>query len=222
MKAQSSRATIMLKQPRVSLTYSSSRSSSDGARCRSGSSGSSSTPGLAVAAEELVKAACAHVETTSLSLGRDTVAGLTKIASHTSSIVTSIPSLKDSVATSIISLKDTDALSSKRHELGWAIDHADLNSFKYYEKEKRGYSSSAVSSTAFVKTVLISFRQGKGHYIKDRSLHEQSYSSYSNDKSEPEAGEQRFRDALASQISDLTGVQPRVEKASDGWAIYYS
>ncbi len=78
---------------------------------------------------------------------------------------------------------------------------------------------SGVESTGFVKTVLLSFRKGTGHYVTNRSLIPDCY-RYGKDKVED--GEKQFREALTSQIHELIGQKPRIAVADSGYAIYYS
>ena len=52
---------------------------------------------LTIAAEELIKAACSHVESTSLTIGKETVEGLQKLSVGSSSIQKSVESLKTAV-----------------------------------------------------------------------------------------------------------------------------
>jgi flagellar hook-associated protein FlgK len=52
---------------------------------------------LATAAEELIKAACSHVETASLSIGKETVEWLKKLSLDSASVEKSVVALKDSL-----------------------------------------------------------------------------------------------------------------------------
>jgi hypothetical protein len=166
---QSYRATMMLnKSPSSSVLRSTARCAAQ----RRGSSGSSSTTGLASAAEELVKAARAHVDTSAA--GRDTVVGLAKLKE-------TVDSKTNTIVTSINRLNANVVLASKRHELGWAIENADINSFAYYKKSDGNYYGASEDSAGFVKDVLLTFREEKGRYIRDCSLDESSYRMYSQD-----------------------------------------
>lgn len=91
--------------------------------------------------------------------------------------------------------------------------NAGINSFKFYTKDNE---YSGVESTGFVKTVLLSFRKGTGHYVTNRSLISQGY-RYGKDKVED--GEKQ---ALQSQLHELIGQKPRIAVAESGYAIYFS
>ena len=51
---------------------------------------------LAIAAEELIKAACSHVKTTSLTIGRGTVEELKKLSLNSESVLQSVVAVKGS------------------------------------------------------------------------------------------------------------------------------
>jgi hypothetical protein len=183
---------------------------------------------LAIAAEELIKAACSHVESTSLTIGKETVEGLKKLSIGSSSIEKSVESLKTSMDSKlntlnqsisnlkeeVVGLNSAVALQTKNQKLQWAISNAGLNSFSFYVKD--GYNR--VESTSFVKTILFSFRKGNGHYITNRSMTD--YNRYGNNTEVQ--GEQQFRDALSAQIHELLGQKPLVAVDDNGYAIYYS
>lgn len=113
----------------------------------------------------------------------------------------------------MLKLNTAAALQAKDQKLQWAISNIGLNSFQFYAKD----SYQKVESASFVKTILFSFRKGTGHYITNRSM--TGYNAYGN---KPEEGEKQFRDALSTQIHELTGQQPRIAVADSGYAIYYS
>ena len=168
---------------------------------------------LAIAAEELIKAACSHVETTSLTLGKETVEGLkslkTSVDSKMNTLDQSISNLKEEV----VKLNSAISIQAKDQKLQWAISNAGLNSFEYYGKDT---NYKQVESSSFVKTILFSFRKGMGFYVTDRSMAQYSYGR------DVEEGEKQFRDALSKQIHELIGQKPRIALADDGYAIYYS
>ena len=114
------------------------------------------------------------------------------------------------------SIADNQQQQVKNQKLEWAIMNANLGSFKYFQKDN---SEHAIDSTVFVKTVLLSFRRGVGQYITNRSMERYHFHA---DKTPIDAGEQRFRDALVSQVHDLVGSRPRVALAGNGYAIYFS
>lgn len=181
---------------------------------------------LAMAAEELIKAACSHVESTSLTIGKETVEGLKKLSIGSSSIEKSVESLKTSIDSKlntlnqsisnlkeeVVGLNSAIAVQTKNQKLQWAIENSGLNSFHFYVKD----SYNRVESTSFTKAILLSFRKGTGHYITNRSMKE--YNRYGNDTEE---GEKQFRDALSTQIHELLGQKPRIAVADNGYAIYY-
>lgn len=183
---------------------------------------------LAIAAEELIKAACSQVESTSLTIGKETVENLKKLSIGSSSIEKSVESLKTSIDSklntlnqSILNLKEevvglnsANAVHAKNQKLQWAIDNAELGSFEHYVKTENSYNR--FKSTIFVKDILLSFRNGTGLYITNRSM--KAYGNYGND---PAEGEKQFRDALSTQIHDLLGQKPRIAVADKGYAIYY-
>ena len=94
---------------------------------------------LAMAAEELIKAACSHVESSSLTLGKETVEGLEKLSIGSSSIAKSVESLKtsmdsklDTLNQSILNLKEEVAglktsidVQTKNQKLQWAINNTE-------------------------------------------------------------------------------------------------
>ncbi len=137
---------------------------------------------LAIAAEELIKAACSEVKATSLAIGKETVEGLKKLLIGSSSVETSVMSLKSSMDSklntlnqSILNLKEevvmlnnAITLSTKEQKLQWAVSNAGTNSFKYCSESSN--HTHEVNSTDFVKTILFSFRRGVGCDITKRSM----------------------------------------------------
>jgi hypothetical protein len=168
------------------------------------------------------------VESTSLTIGWETVEGLKKLSIGSSSIEKSVESLKTSIDSKlntlnqsisnlkeeVVGLNSAIAVQTKNQKLQWAIENSGLNSFHFYIKG--GYSN-RVESTSFAKTILLSFRKGTGHYITDRSM--KPYNGYGNEKEEE--GEKKFRDALSTQIHELLGQKPRIAVVDLGYAIYY-
>ena len=153
-------------------------------------------------AEELVKAANEHVASdSSASIDKSLQQVKSSITSQTGNLVKSINELKEEV----VDLSDTVLEQTRIQSLQWAISNAELNCFNYYEK------SSPLKSTSLVRSILFSFMTGRGYYINDKSLKSFYYSN--------EVGEAEFRTALVSQIYELTGDKPRLEKDSGGWAI---
>jgi hypothetical protein len=191
---------------------------------------------LTMAAEELIKAASTHVESSSLTIGKETVEGLKRLSVNSTSIEKSVESLKlshDSKMNTLIQsiaelkkemvqlnanvvLQTAQAVLQTKHQvLEWAISNVELNAFKYYKKG--GYQSLELSAS-LVREVLMFFRQGLGCYIENNSL--TPYNSY--DKERNEEGEKKFRDALSTQIHSLTGQKPRIAMTDGRYTIYYS
>ena len=181
---------------------------------------------LVAAAEQLVKAACSQVETTSISISQQTLKGIQKLSVDSTSVEKSVKSLKESNESKFNNLNQNMSLlkqemeklneslvnHSKNQALQWAIDHAGLNSFKYY---RSGYGTE--DSSSLVKEILLLFRKGQGGIINSKSLKPYGYQSADNIE-----GEKMFRDALCSQIHGLTGQKPRISEGNNGYAIYYS
>jgi hypothetical protein len=192
---------------------------------------SKDTSKLTLAAEELIKAACCHVESTSLAFGQETVESLKKLLLSSSDIEKSVKSLDASVNSNlkvlnqsisdlkevVVSLKSITALQAKDISLQWAISNAGLNCFKMYRKDPSSYN--AVDSTELVREILFSFRTGRGRYINGFSMI--TYSQYSN-TSQQEEGEKQFRDKISQQIHELLGQKPRIDVVDKSYAIYYS
>jgi uncharacterized protein YycO len=171
---------------------------------------------LATAAEELIKAACSHVETTSFTIANETVEELRKISVNSESVQTSIIAMNKNLTElkeQMIKVNEKVSAQIKNQRLDWALENIGINSFRFYVKDT---NSNSVESTGFVKTILMSFRTENGYYITNRSL---TQYHYGNDMSE---GEKQFREALTSQIHELIGHKPRIAMAERGHAIYYS
>jgi cell division protein FtsB len=184
---------------------------------------------LTLAAEQLVQAACEHVESTSLTIGRETVESLKKLSVDSSSINESVAQLKDasnakmdSLIQSIVELKaqmtqlnEKIEVQTKNQNLEWAISNTGLvTPFSFYDKSLDRNCSSVI----FIKTILFAFRRGEGWYITNCSM--SSY--YHADKAAIEAGEKKFREALSNQILELTGQKPRISLENNGYAIFYN
>ncbi|KAJ1509981.1 hypothetical protein HMI54_001864 [Coelomomyces lativittatus] len=183
---------------------------------------------LASAAEELVKAACSHVQSTSLKMSNETVETLKSLSIGSSSIGKSVESIKTLIAVNmtaldqsisnlqneVVKLNAKIVFQTKCQNLEWAISNVGINAFKYFLKSE---GCREIESTIFVKWVLLSFRTGKGHYITNRSMKQYSYL-----ESDILEGERQFREALSDQIHELIGQKPRIALADDGYAIYYS
>jgi galactitol-specific phosphotransferase system IIB component len=125
---------------------------------------SKDTSRLTDAAEELIKAACTHVESTSLMIGQETVEGLKQLSLNSTLIEKSVESLKVSIDSKLDILNQTitdlkkemakdAAAQAKNRTLEWAIQNAEISSFSYYTAN----SQQAMTSTLFVKKSCSSF-----------------------------------------------------------------
>ncbi len=108
------------------------------------------TSKLAIAAEELIKVACSHAESTSLTISKETLDCVKKLTIDSSSIEKSVESLESSIDSmnntlnsSILSLKeevaklnDFNARQSENQKLEWAISNAAINCFKFHDAAK--------------------------------------------------------------------------------------
>jgi hypothetical protein len=106
-------------------------------------------------------------------------------------------------------------LQTKHQTLEWAISNAELTAFTSY---KKGGYQSHVLTDSLVRTILMFFRQGLGCYIENHSL--TPYQDNAIEKNEE--GEKNFRDALSTQVHNLTGQKPRIAMYDGRYAIYYS
>lgn len=103
---------------------------------------------------------------------------------------------------------------SQDRRLEWAISNCAINSFKFYTSVNQ---VNPIDSTDLARQALFAFRTGKGQYITDGSMIKRSYNQVEN-----ENGEKLFRDNMVKQIHQLMGRPPRLAKAEQGYAIYYS
>jgi CO dehydrogenase/acetyl-CoA synthase alpha subunit len=192
---------------------------------------------LTLAAEELIKAASTHVESTSLAIGKETVEGLKQLSVNSTSIEKSVEALKllqeskmNTLIQSIAELKKemtelnaNVVLQTKHQTLEWAISNAEMGSFKYYEKADNyncyHCNRSQVASAELVRLVLMIFRNGSGRYIDKLGLTHTSSGGVNDQNKE---SEKNFRDALSTQIHNLTGQKPRFAITDGRYAIYYS
>ena len=143
--------------------------------------GGRDTTQLAIAAEELIKAACTHVDSTSLTLGKDTVEGLKKTVEGLKEVLVGLAALKlsndtklntlnQSISTLEEEIVNTINIQSKVQKLQWAITNAGINTFEYYDKKDNGYSYTMTTSTHFTQAILLAFQRGEGWYIDNRSM----------------------------------------------------
>ena len=181
---------------------------------------------LAMAAEELIKAACSHVESTSLTIGKETVEGLKKLSIGSSSIEKSVESLKTSMDSKLNTLNQS--ISNLKEEVVPLLFKRRIKScngqsktlriiiflrliFQKFEKK----DDRRVEFTSFVKTILLSFRKGTGHDITNRSCQPYHY------RNDTKNGEKHFRDELSKHIHELLGHEPRIALGDNGYEIYY-
>jgi hypothetical protein len=174
---------------------------------------------LALAAEDLIKAACTHVDSTSVALGEETVEGLKELSAGSAALKSSVDAKLNTLNQSISSLKEEMSslkvaidVQTKDQKLQWAITNADVNAFLYYDKETS--PNREAYSTRLVRSILMSFRKGEGMCIKR--------STCKNSSKRIEDMEKQFRDKLSQQIHDLLGHKPRITVVDQGYAIYYS
>lgn len=136
--------------------------------------GGRDTTQLAIAAEELIKAACTHVDSTSLTLGKDTVEGLKEVSAGLAALKLSNDTKLNTLNQSISNLKEeivnTINIQSKVQKMQWAITNAGINAFEYYNKEYSGCRNTKTTSTRFTKEILFAFQRGVGWYIDNRSM----------------------------------------------------
>ena len=181
---------------------------------------------LTSAAEELIKAASAHVETTSIAIGQETVEELKKISHGSTSIESKLNTLNQNVSSletkTKVSLAEFSApmilyldkvnksisLQMKHQRLDWAFANADYGSFDFVDKSENYCSPKP--STGIVKTLLSAFRQESGRYIT-------SLAKYDAGKD----GKAEFRAAIVEQLFALLGTKPRLECKEEKWIIWY-
>ena len=197
----------------------------------SGSEGTKDMSKLTQAAEELIKAASSHVETTSLALSRDAVQELKQILQTSTSQESTLKSLEESISSlekklsemrthilsmnkEIMTINQSIKLQTKRQSLDWASTNADISSFQYCSSCNIGYSQRYKKSTELVRSILTFFRKGTGTYID-------GYSKITALGGEKDSEGVEFRAAIANQLEDLLGTKPRVVSHDGKWAIYY-
>lgn len=180
------------------------------------------TTELQQAAERLAEAAVTHAQGNSLALSKEAVAELKRVAQFTQDtagaskeVLAELKAVVKLVTPLEPKLEAANQLAVTQ-TLQWAIDHSQLGSFAYTEKDPNGYHyrNSHHESAALVKEILMVFMRRMGRWLGD---------SYYCDNDD-EAGRQAFRDKLSMQIHQLTGQKPRFSKEKNGnveqWAIY--
>ena len=127
----------------------------------------------------------------------------------------------DTVNQNIDKLNETMKNDRKMQSLEWAIQNADVNCFDYYVPNANSCYHTKTTSTVLIRNTLLWFRRGRGYYLDDGNIHDQD-PAYLREQQKDEAKE-KFRTKFVAQIYALTGVEPRLEKQTDGrYIIYYS
>mmetsp|Transcript_10922 Transcript_10922/g.21624 ORF Transcript_10922/g.21624 Transcript_10922/m.21624 type:complete len:200 (+) Transcript_10922:69-668(+) len=104
----------------------------------------------------------------------------------------------------------------KHQSLTWALDNVsgDLcNSFKYYNDQQE-----CLDISKLLKTILLSFRKGSGHYIDNRVLEKDYHRSVGNFN---EVDCEIFRKSVAFEIETLIGMKPLLRKYEGRNAIFF-
>lgn len=179
---------------------------------------------LTAAANELVKAACAHVEITSLSMVKDTLDEMKSLTTKVEALKVTFEAKIDTLNKSNTELKDEmvklrqeSAAQLKEQRLQWALDNASLNSFQYYSDGK----GNQYESKYLVTSILLSFRRGTAYRIDTYGLSVDQV--YKNGTYVYEAKQKKeFCDKLEAQLYDLIGTKPRIEQDNEKYMIWYS
>jgi hypothetical protein len=165
---------------------------------------------LADAAEALVQAALSETNSSMVAMNREVVQGIQSIAadlkgSNDGKTLEALGVLNGKVDTlsstisqmhvTMCSIDGSLKAQDKLRRIEFALGHCNLEMFRY-GSDKR--------SEDLVKKILLSFRKGSGYHITlDMTL-----GSYFNSNEDMLASNQKFRDALTSQLFTLLGVQP--------------
>lgn len=116
--------------------------------------------------------------------------------------------------------KQTEEISaqSKQQILAFAVENAHLNGFQYFEEGENK------DSADLARSILFSFRKGRGAYLPDDATMEHVFSAKNKDAydSKMENTKTEFREALVEQIHELTGTNPCIEESDGSYIIYYS
>eukprot|EP00592_Proboscia_alata_P002718 CAMPEP_0194370292 /NCGR_PEP_ID=MMETSP0174-20130528/18565_1 /TAXON_ID=216777 /ORGANISM="Proboscia alata, Strain PI-D3" /LENGTH=200 /DNA_ID=CAMNT_0039147643 /DNA_START=112 /DNA_END=711 /DNA_ORIENTATION=+ len=190
---------------------------------------SASTKRLAIAAEELVKAASMEVDSvTQLKLSSNLESLKESFDSKLNNVNQVVKTLSDKFDVGINKLDqnqgDIKNLLEKQNiimtkqnkisNLQWAYAHCEMGAFQYKEIDNR--NNSAKSSTELARKVISSFMTDKGMFVDDNNVSASFDCSYSQSKKEElEKSRQAFRDSLKVHISKLIGKEPRVAKFGD-------
>jgi hypothetical protein len=162
---------------------------------------------LSLAAGELIRLACAEIESASLEGVADIARDTTALKDTITIIEKQLHAKTDHIVEAINHLNLNVTLSRKIQSLEWALSNSNLASFKYLDTK-----NNLVESTDLVKFILFSFRKNIGCRVENYTLNGGA-----------EDGQKEFRDKLVNQLFELTGVKPRLVLASDKvkYAIHY-
>jgi hypothetical protein len=193
---------------------------------------------LVEAAEALARAALSEAETSSLAVGRETVAGLIalkesidqKFNTNNQKLETlgeSISAELLKVTSEVQSLKHAIEKQDKFQRISFGIQNSHVGSFKYrLFSQEDSYSKNTAygreyDSADLVKSILLSFQKGWG-YDPGRCAVGIQNSGFQT-RVNAEKAEEEFRISIIDQIFSLIGTKPSITKEADGrYAIYYS
>lgn len=133
---------------------------------------------------------------------------LNTLNQHMSDLQQEIRGLQDQMT----ALKTAMNASEKKRALEFAFENAHFGSYRYNTS-----SSSNKESKDLVKSIVLAFRRGLGHYLPEGGY----LQSIKWPRQCPE-NEKQFRDALLQQLSDLIGQSPRLVQEGDRYIIHYS
>jgi len=179
--------------------------------------------------EELVKAAEAEVEVSSLRTGWEIVECLQTLSRNIQAMkeerATDSQSSRDKISSKLENLhqammsnsqaikvlRDEIALQTKLQRLDFAYRNSSVGAFEYRTNDFRSYGN----TWDLIPEIILSFRKGFGRYINGWGT------SHYSEESEAKAAE--FHSKLSDQIETLTGVKPCIEQESSGkYSIHYS
>ena len=121
-------------------------------------------------------------------------------------------SLDDLMRVNVRMLKTLELLVSiqsnaaKQRKLEWALAHACIGAFDYFEEDK-----SVRSSRARIEEIIISFIGNGGRFVSTGSMTPVA----------TEGSKQQFRQRLHHQLSRILGVPCRMEKIGNEFEIWY-
>lgn len=197
---------------------------------------SASTKRLAIAAEELVKAASMEVDcATQLKLSSNLESLKESFDSKLNTVNQVVKTLSDKFDVGIDKLDqnqdDIKSLLEKQNiimtkqnkisNLQWAYAHCEMGAFQY--KDIGDGNSGTKSSTELARKVICFFMTDQGMFVDENNVSVSfDYYRSRNNKEELEKSRQAFRDSLKVHISKLIGKESRVAKHNNGkYAIWY-